>query len=225
MVTSASDPGSRSSSTWTGSGPASRSPRHASTAGKPHARSSAHWSPTAADRSPAGPRRHAARHNHRGWRHRPGYDQIQPPTAASNDQIQAGDLSAAPQSRAWTADNTGLPRLQRSRSYCVAAVSDIWLGCLAPRKSGRGEMAASHQAVRAVSASSRMRSMHSIALMPSSGDRLAPSAGSWHVGRSEVCGKADVVAPPVLDGSLHDLGMGADCEQLQVEYVPPVEWK
>ena len=98
-------------------------PRHASTAGKPHARSSANWSPTAADRSPHVPRRHAARHNHRGWRHRRRYDQIQPPTAASNDQIQAGDLSAAPQSRAWTADNTGLPRLQRSCRFWVVAVA------------------------------------------------------------------------------------------------------
>ncbi len=89
-------------------------PRHASTAGKPHPRSSTDWSPTAADRPPQVPRRHAARHNHRGWRHPRRYDQIQPPTAASNDQIQAGDLSAAPQSRAWTADNTGLPRQQRS---------------------------------------------------------------------------------------------------------------
>ena len=92
--------------------------------GKPHARSSANWSPTAADRSPHVPRRHAARHNHRGSRHRPGYDQIQPPTAASNDQIQAGDLSAAPQSRAWTADNTGLPRQQRSCRYSVVPVID-----------------------------------------------------------------------------------------------------
>ena len=58
-------------------------PRHASTAGKPHPRSSTDWSPTAADRPPQVPRRHAARHNHRGSHHRPGYDQIQPPTAAS----------------------------------------------------------------------------------------------------------------------------------------------
>ena len=98
------------------------SPRPASTAGKLHARSSPSWSPTAADRSPQVPRRHAARHNHRRSRHRPGYDQIQPPTAASNNQIQAGDLSAAPQSRAWTADNTGLQRLQRSQCHLVVAV-------------------------------------------------------------------------------------------------------
>ncbi len=43
--------------------------------------------PTAADRSPQVPRRHAAGHNQRGWRHRHRYDQIQPPTAASNGQI------------------------------------------------------------------------------------------------------------------------------------------
>jgi hypothetical protein len=149
------------------SGPTSRSPTACVGCGKTHPRSSANSSPTAADCSPHVPRRHATRHNHRGSRHRPGYDQIQPTTAASNDQNQAGDLSAAPQSRAWTADNTGLLELQRSRSYCVAAVSDIWLGCLAPRKSGRGEMAAMHQTVRAVSAASRVHSMQSMALMPS----------------------------------------------------------
>ena len=143
--------------------------------------------PTAADRSPHVPRRHAARHNHRGSRHRPGYDQIQPPTAASNDQIQAGDLSAAPQSRAWTADNTGLPELQRSRSYCVAAVSDIWLGCLAPtqvRAQGNGRLASrcpSGECLQsdALDALDRPDAVE--------GDRLAPSAGSRHGGRSEVC--------------------------------------
>ena len=47
-------------------------------------------------------------------------------------------------------NNTGLPELQRSRSYCVAAVSDIWLGCLAPRKSGAGKWPPRDHAVRAV---------------------------------------------------------------------------
>jgi hypothetical protein len=105
------------------SGPTSRSPTTCVDCGKPRARSSANWSPSAADRSPHVPRRHAARRNQRGWRHRRGYDQIQPPTAASNSQIQAGDLSAAPQSRAWTADNTGLPRQQRPCRYWVVAVA------------------------------------------------------------------------------------------------------
>ena len=85
-------------------------------------KSSPNWMSAAADRPPQVPRRHAAPHNHRGSRQRPGYDQIQPPTAASNDQNQAGEPSAAPQSRAWTADNTGLPELQRSCRVWVVAV-------------------------------------------------------------------------------------------------------
>ncbi len=129
------DPGSWSSSTWTGSGPTSRSPTTCVDCGKPRARSSANWSPTAADRSPQVPRRHAARHNHRGSRHRRRYDQIQPPTAASNDQIQAGDLSAAPQSRAWTADNTGLPRQQRPCRLWVVAVASGSQGADGHRRS------------------------------------------------------------------------------------------
>ena len=142
-------------------------PRHASTAGKPHARSSAHWSPlplTApllaradtqhATTTAVGATGPATIRSSRPQR---------PATTRSRQETSVQPRNHGPGLRI----TRGYRELQRSRSYCVAAVSDIWLGCLAPRKSGRGEMAASHQAVRAVSASSRMRSMYSIALMPS----------------------------------------------------------
>ena len=126
IVVTSHGTGSWSSSKSTRRGPTSRSPTSCVDCGETASAIVGKLEPTAADHSPHVPRRHAARHNHRGWRHRRGYDQIQPPTAASNDQIQAGDLSAAPQSRAWTADNTGLPRQQRSCRVPVVSVGAGW---------------------------------------------------------------------------------------------------
>ena len=139
MVTCASDPGSRSSSTWTGSGPTSRSPTTCVDCGKTACAIVAKLEPHCCGPLPCWPA--PTRSTPQPARLAPPARLRSDPPAHSGQQrpVPGRNLSAAPQSRAWTADNTGLLQLQRSRSYCVAAVSDICLDCLAPRKSDAGK--------------------------------------------------------------------------------------